>query len=291
MPKVSVIIPTHDRPDLVAGAVSSVLHQTYYDLELFVIDVGVRARAKNALAPFMSDPRFHYVENPIELRGGAARNIGASLAQGDYLAFLDDDDVWLPEKLAIQMKALDHAPSDVGFSFTAVTNDFGGGKEEATLIEDGVRDYGEISYVRFKGFLTVTLVIRRDVFNAVGGFDEQLPSHQDPELILRIAQKWKGLGINRPLVRVNMQAGHEHVGGSVIRRIMGREMLIAKHLPEFEKRPNILAKHYFWLGLRCREVGQMKKAKAYFLKAAWISKNPRYLFHALRVWRKTDVVS
>jgi glycosyltransferase involved in cell wall biosynthesis len=284
-PKVSVIIPTHDRPELVPGAVRSVFAQTFKDIEIIVVDVGVKSRAKEVLVEFLSDSRFRYVEHPTELLGGAARNVGAKLATGEYLAFLDDDDEWLPEKLEMQMNALNNASRKAGFCFSAVVNDYGEGKQIISRTDDGEKDLSEIAYSRMKGFLTVTLIIRKTVFDEVGGFDEALPSHQDPELILRIAQKWTGVGVNKPLVRVNMRSDHDSVGKSFTRRIRGREMVIAKHIRDFEKRPKVLARHYFQLGLWNRDSGEPQKAAEYFKKSVRLSGNPRYLYH----WMKTSL--
>lgn len=279
-PKISVIIPTHDRPDTVGAAVRSVLAQTWKDLELFVIDVGLKKRADTVLEEFTADPRFHHVKHPAELRGGAARNVGAQFAQGEWLAFLDDDDEWLPEKLEIQMKAILKASQEIGFCFSGVINDFGE-KQEVTHVPLGEQDLSELSYARFKGFLTVTLMIRRDVYREVGGFDESLPSHQDPELILRIAQRWKGLGIDQPLVRVNMRPGRDHVGGDLGRRIEGRKMILQKHAAEYAMRPKVLARHWFQIGLWERERGNHKAAGVAMKNAFRIDPTARHLAHLL----------
>jgi len=222
MPTVSVIIPTHNRPDLIIRAAESVLRQTYTDLELIVVDDGLVNRAQEHIAS-LHDARVRYIAHEKEQGGSAARNTGIRAAQGGYIAFLDDDDEWLPNKLELQMNAFLNAPSDAGFCFTAVTNCFQH-EERATTVPDGIADYHELALGYPKGFLTVTLVVKQHVFRDVGMFDESLPSHQDPDLIIRISKKYKGLGINQPLVRVTMTA-RESIGSNAHRRIAGREML------------------------------------------------------------------
>ncbi len=278
MPKVSIIIPTHNRPDLIGGAVRSVFAQTYQDWELIVVDVGLKERAKEVLHEYFSDPRFRYIESPQELPGGAARNVGAQQAKGEYLAFLDDDDEWVHEKLALQMEQFLNASEKVGFSFTGATLCYET-KEVVTHVKEGVHDFYQIALLRFKGFLTVTLVIKKEAFLSIGGFDEQLPSHQDPELILRLTKKWLGLGIDRPLTRVNAKTRGDSIGGNLTKRILGREMLIEKHKQEYLAHPKALAKHYFWLGLWCRDAGQQQKTKEYFRKAFLTFPHPRYFLH------------
>ena len=198
-------------------------------------------------------------------------------AQGEFVAFLDDDDEWLPEKLSIQMSAIEAAPQDVGFCFSSVINVLSD-HEEITQVEDGIFDFSQIVLTRFKGFLTSTLVVRKTVLDEVGGFDASLPSHQEPELILRITHKYRGVGINHPLVRMNMTP-HEHIGGDINRRITGKELVLQKHAALYAKHPRALAKQYFWLALWYRDSGQLTKAKAYFWKAFCLSRNPRYFMH------------
>lgn len=281
VPKVSVVIPTYNRPELVARSVRSVLAQTYQDIEIIVVDDGDKVRSKEVVEGF-HDPRVIYVVNdPPRQGGGKSRNIGIAHARGEWVAFQDDDDEWLPEKLAIQMEAFKDAPADVGFCFTAVVNDLGD-KELVTTVTPGVYDYRDVALRRLKGFLTVTLLFRKHVLKEVGGFDETLPSHQEPELMIRVTRQYRGLGINQPLVRVNMTP-HEHVGGDLARRIRGREIILEKHATLYAGHNETLAYHYFQLGLWCRDSGQNVKARQYFVKAFTLSWRPRYLVHAFLV--------
>ncbi|MDO8521042.1 MAG: glycosyltransferase family A protein [bacterium] len=278
MPKVSIVIPTCNRLDLLPRAIRSVLAQTYQDFEIIVVDDGTKERADVVVAGF-SDPRTRYIKNETSLGGGGARNRGIKEARGEYIALLDDDDEWLPDKLRTQMNVFEAAPQDVGFCFSSVTNVFSD-HEETTHVEDGIFDFSQIVLTRFKGFLTSTLVVRTAVFAEMGGFDESLPSHQEPELIIRFTRKYRGIGINQPLVRMNMTP-HEHIGGDIHRRIRGKELVLQKHAALYAKYPHALAKQYFWLALWYRDSGQMVKAKGYFWKAFRLSGNPRYFGHWL----------
>ena len=209
---VTVIIPTFNRPELLRRSLKSVLGQTYSNIEIIVVDDGDRERAQGVVEE-IGDSRVRYVANdPPRRGGGATRNAGIKLAKGEWIAFQDDDDEWLPEKLALQIEAMKTAPPDVGFCFTAVIDDYGDRQSEST-VRPGVVDYCDIALRSFAGFLTVTLLFPAHILREVGGFDETLPSHQDPELIIRVTRKYLGLGINTPLVRVNMSA-HERIGGS-----------------------------------------------------------------------------
>ena len=279
MPKVSVIIPTCNRPELLSRAIKSVLNQTYQDFELIVVDDGDEKLAEDVVRQF-NNHRIKYIKHSEQKGGSAARNTGIKAAQGEFIAFLDDDDEWLPEKLEIQMTRFENTPREVGFCFSAVKNIYGD-HEEDSKVKDGIDDCHELALRRLKGFLTVTLIIKRYVFDEVGMFDERLPSHQEPDLMIRVSKKFKGLGINKPLVRVSMSCSYEHVGGSIKRRIAGREIILSKYADEYEKRPEVLAYHYFQLGLWYRDDGQKNKAKEYFKKAWQTNFKFRHFFHYL----------
>ncbi len=219
MPKISVIIPTHNRPELLKKAVASVEAQTYRDFELIVID-------------------------DVDSRGGGwARNQGIRKAKGEYLAFLDDDDEWMPDKLKIQMEQFEKTSQEVGFCFSVVTKIYDN-HEENTYVPSGIVDCTLLGLEGFKFFLNVTLIIKKSVIDDVGIFDENFVSHQESDLIIRITRKYKGLGIDEPLVRVSMKSGYEKIGYDIEKRIAGRMMILEKHIEEFQKNPEILSRHH-----------------------------------------------
>src|SRR3989344_7407753 len=278
MPKISIIIPTCNRPLLLTRAIRSVLTQTYQDFEVIVVDDGLKERAENVVAAF-GDPRIRSIKNETSLGGGGARNRGIREAHTEFIAFLDDDDEWLPEKLSVQMEQLANTPPDVGFCFTGARIETDDGVDVTTAIE-GINDLSTIALLRFKGFLTTTLIVKRAVFDDIGLFDESLPSHQEAELVLRMTRKYKGLGIDRPLVVMNMHP-HDHIGANLSRRIKGKELVLKKHAALYTKHPRALAQQYFWLALWCRDSQQMEKAKEYFWKAFRLSWSLRYGMHLL----------
>ncbi len=282
-------MPTANRPALLKRAIQSALLFAPPDTEIIVVDDGQKERAQDVVSGF-GDSRIHYVPHETARGGSAARNTGIKVAQGEFIAFLDDDDEWLPEKMQKQFVPFADTPHEVGFSVTGVLN-VGDSGEMISEGPDGTADFLPILLTRFKAFLTSTLIVKKYVFDEIGGFDETLPSHQESDLLLRIAQKYKGFGVPEPLVRMNMQSARgEHIGGNLPRRIKGREMLLVKHKDLYRAHPTLLAKHYFWLGLWCRDAGEMAKAKKYFLKAFTLTWNPRYLGHYLVVFYKKDFV-
>lgn len=277
MPKVSVVIPTHNRPEMLKRSVASVVAQTYSDWELIVVDDGLQERAQAIVASF-GDERIRYIPHEKERGGSVARNTGIRAARSAFIAFQDDDDEWVPEKLEVQMKLFTNTSDDIGFCFSAVINVFDD-HSERTHVPDGIDDYAELSLASSKNFLTVTLVFKRPVLDAIGYFDESLPSHQETDLIIRAAAKYKGLGIDQPLVMVNLRSGYERTGGKLERRIAGREMIIKKHRAALERYPEHLAFHYFRLGLFYRDNGNYQEARRRFRNAWRTNFVPRYFLH------------
>ena len=280
IPTVSIVIPTYKRPQLLSRAIDSVLAQTFTDFEVIVVDDDPAGSAEPIVRAY-TDARVQYLKNEGVHGGSAARNTGIRAARAEYIAFLDDDDMWVPEKLEIQVAAFRDVSSDVGFCVTGVRAVSEKG-EVITHVEGGVHDFSEIALVRFKGFLTITLFIRKSVFEDVGLFDEEMPSHQEAELIMRVTRKYRGLGIDKPLAIANMFK-HEQIGGNIFRRIQGRLLVLEKHTGLYASRPDALAKHYFWLGLQYRTVRHLATARSYFWKAFLLTKKPRYAAHAFYV--------
>ncbi len=182
MTTVSAIIPTFNRAGMVGEAVASVLSQTFADLELLVVDDGSTDDTAEELSRFR-DPRLTVRRTPN--RGvSAARNMGIAMARGRFVAFLDSDDLWLPEKLARQMAFMErtgHAASQT--QETWLRRGRRVNPRRVHLKKDG--DF-------FQSALALCLVspssvmIQKEFLNRVGGFDENLAACEDYDLWLRM---------------------------------------------------------------------------------------------------------
>jgi glycosyltransferase involved in cell wall biosynthesis len=277
MAQVSVVIPTANRDLLLKRAIESVLAQSFQDFEIIVVNDGASDDTKRTIELF-ADQRISYYKNETRKGGAGTRNVGIHAAKAPLIAFLDDDDRWEKNKLELQMAALTHAENDVVFCFSSVKNIFDS-TSHITSVKEGTHNYLEIALSKFNGFLTSTLLVKKTALLDVGSFDESFPSHQEPDLIIRLSKKYRGIGINQPLVEMNVTTGHEHIGSKLERRILGRTMLLKKHFDLFSKNPKVLAKHYFRIGLWNRDLGQMIEAESYFTKAWRTSFSLLYFSH------------
>jgi glycosyltransferase involved in cell wall biosynthesis len=203
MPAVSVILPTLTRLDFLRRAIESVLAQTYEDFEIVVVVDG----PSPDVAAFVSshpDRRLRLVQR--ERNGGvaAARNSGLEAAHGRYVALLDDDDIWLPEKLARQVPLLD-AGADVVHSLVYVAD--GDGNVYDAPTQRGFRLFREVAaagypYVwllRRSSYQIGTFVIRRTCFDEVGGFDAELAPMDDLDLVHRLRRRFSLVLVDEPL--------------------------------------------------------------------------------------------
>lgn len=198
MPTVSVVMTLYNSERFIGEAIHSALAQSHRDLEIIVIDDGSTDGSAEIAKGFGSAIRYVYQEN-----SGAARstNNGVRLSSGPYIAFLENDDVWLPDKVAQQVSVLEANPGAgaVNCDLRYITED---GVVEEELIKGYCPDepYSEL-FLKGFNFMLSALLVRREVFEATGGFDEgfQAAGLQDVEWYARLMQVADVHYIPRPL--------------------------------------------------------------------------------------------
>ncbi|MGF1606306.1 MAG: glycosyltransferase family 2 protein [Rhodothalassiaceae bacterium] len=199
-PAVSVIIPTYDRPQALARAIDSVLGQSFADFELLVIDDGGKAETQALLAHY-TDARLAVLRQPGNLGVAAARNRGMRAARGRYLAFLDDDDVWMPDKLARQVALLDQASEQVGLVYTGAENALAGGRTSRFHPTEEGALYSRMLVCNLLHGAPSSALMRRDLVARVGFFDEDLPAIEDYDFWLRLCRVSEIACLPEPLIR------------------------------------------------------------------------------------------
>ena len=196
MPTVSVIIHTYNNEKFIAETVESVLNQTYKDYEIIVVDDGSVDGTRDALMPYMQKIRYHYKEN-----GGiaSAKNAGISLSETEFIAFLDHDDLWVPDKLQLQMEHFNENPQ-IGLVYAKYTS-FRDGKELRTKPEKGYSGW-IFKELLSKSFIqTSTVVVKRECLDAVGPYDETFSLGDEYDMFLRIARKFQCGFVDKGLTR------------------------------------------------------------------------------------------
>ena len=196
MPRVSAIIPTYNRKAFVLEAIGSVLKQTYGDYELIVVDDGSEDGTGETLQQYGEKLRYAYQANQGVSK---ARNHGIELAEGEFIAFLDSDDLWLPEKLKIQVAYMDEHP-EAQICYT-----------DEIWIRRGVRVNPRKKHAKYSGEIYAkclplciispsSALMRRELFEEVGTFDPSFPVCEDYDLWLRVTARFPVFFISQKLI-------------------------------------------------------------------------------------------
>lgn len=187
---VTVVIPTYNRRQFIGETVDSVLAQTYRDLEVIVVDDGSTDGTEDLLKErYGNEPRFRYIWQENAERA-VARNTGIKAARGEFVAFLDSDDLWLPAKLELQIQYFAR-DSQLVMVHTGFSSLYENGTTVSLILENKIyRQRNIFGQMVFENFVSSpTPLVRRWVLDSIGGFNEdrQLICFEDWELWIRIA--------------------------------------------------------------------------------------------------------
>jgi O-antigen biosynthesis protein len=262
---VGAIVPTRDRSSVVS-AVRSALAQSYARLEVCIVDDG--STTPVGLPPDLaSDPRVRLERVDRSIGPGAARNLGVERTRAPLLAFLDDDDEWLPDKLARQVEVLRRSAHDVAAVDCGWELVDGVGRTISRVTTDPNRDLRRL-LLEDACIPTTAVVLRRSAFTAVGGFDARLPRMEDWDLWLRIADRYSVATVPEILVRRGTHPGrsiHELALRSrleMLQRLTPR--LAAVPIGEREK---VAFRHRLDLGTNLARAGHRRRAVGVYAKA------------------------
>lgn len=281
-PRVSVVIPYHNREDTITDAVQTVLDQDFADLEVIVVD-DASTDDTTALLEGMDDPRLRLTSNPGPRGPSATRNHGVAMSDAPWIAFQDSDDIWLPGKLSAQMARLEGSDYVAAYCGMLIKADahpktpVQGRHPDRTLTPlegDILPSLTAGSYIS-----TQMLVVRRDVFRAVGGFDEDLAALVDWELMLRVAQRGPVAFIDDDLV-VQRMSGNS-ITRSSLKRLGAQKYVLDKHADLLARYPASLARHHHRLAGGYRMFGKWRAAARHAQRAyAATPDNLRYRLNA-----------
>ena len=203
-PRISVIIPVYNAARYLEETLASVFAQTYRDYEVIVVNDGSTDESALVLAPYARDGRIRYLDQ-ANAGVAAARNRALREAGGELVAFLDADDLWLPEKLEKQVHLLTRQPG-VGLVYADLVNFYPGGDEAYSLFQVKQPAAGWVLDRLFYGNFvpTPTVVVRLAVLKEVGLFDESIQINEDVDLFLRLAERCEFAYVDEVLVRRRM---------------------------------------------------------------------------------------
>lgn len=226
---ISIIIPTYARPTNLVRAIKSAVNQTYKNIEIIVVDDnGLGTPQQKAtellLKNYIDNNVIKYIKHDINKNGSAARNTGFAQSKGEYIAYLDDDDEFLPTKLQCQLTVLQTLDKTWGGCYCNTTLiDKDGNKTVYPCQKSGDLTVDMLLEKAF--FNTSTLLLRRDVIEELHGFDESYQRHQDWEFLIRFFRKYK-----LKLVDENGSLLNRYTADSTAfsKRINGKNIIILK---------------------------------------------------------------
>jgi glycosyltransferase involved in cell wall biosynthesis len=254
-PRVSVVIPTYRRPVELKRALESVLSQDFTDIEILVVDdnpPGTPGReATTRLLESLEGPLVH-IPTEGSLGGAGARNVGIEQARGEYVAFLDDDDMWLPGKLRLQMELMESLPKtvcSVDTGFYEIDETRGTKKQVRPALRGEIFDD---LLVKHKGRAPKlsSMLCRTAALREIGMFDASLPARQDLDLYLRLARKYSFEFLEDPLV-IKYVHENDRITANVTSKIRAFDLFYRKYREDFLIRPRLhrifLRKRALWL--------------------------------------------
>jgi glycosyltransferase involved in cell wall biosynthesis len=255
---VSVVIPTRDRPELLALTLRSVLWQEAVHAEILVVDDGV-GQGTDTLLRQVADRRVRLLRNAGPPGVSGARNSGIAAATGDWISFLDDDDLWAPSKLAAQLTVADR--TGAGWVYAGdVTCD------QDLRVRSGAPPPSPeqvVSELRRHNAVPAgasNVMVRREVVDTVGRFDSQLRTSEDWDLWLRLAATGLPACVPRPLVALRMHGGM--ASRAVDRMLADIEIIAHRHRIPVDR-----PRHQRWAAWMCLEDGRRSVALRHYARA------------------------
>lgn len=234
---VSAVIPTYKRPDKLDVAIKSVLQQTYPHIEVIVVDdndpdTEGRKLTEEKMAQFNDEPRVKYIKHERNKNGSAARNTGARAANGEYVAFLDDDDEYLPRKIETQLEALKGRGEEWACCYSKYATRKAGGK----AVKSSEHREGNLYLDALARNLWIAsgsnLLVRKTAFFDINGFDESFIRNQDIEFLTRLLKKYKIAYASYCGLIVNIHYNHSY---------FDEEDITQQYLKRFESYVNELS--------------------------------------------------
>ena len=285
MKLISVILPTYNREKLLKNAIHSVLNQTHSNLELIIIDDNSSDNTQILIKSF-NDKRINYIKNNKNLRAPSCRNIGISASTGDFIAFLDDDDEWYPNKLEEQIKLF--KKESIGLVYSTTDLFFENyNLSYPTKPQKRGYIYNDILINNYIG-ATPSVIIRKEALKTLKVsnneyFDTNFPARQDYDLWIRLCKRWDVDYVSSSLVKQNYRNNLERISSDLNNHISAHKMLNEKYKVDInsmlsnQQIKDRLINQVLFLAAQAIKISNIKLAQKYYLNA-FIKKKSLKLF-------------
>lgn len=247
---ISVIMPTYNRGYIIENAIQSVIGQTYSNWELIIVDDASADNTEEVINR-IGESRIIYIKNEENRGADYSRNRGCLAAKGKYLAFLDSDNYWTSNKLEKQIRVLADSDDDVAFVFCSVEiwDEEKRDEEKRRVIPELCFDINDLKErLRRNNIVdTNTVLMRKEVFEKVGGFDEEMPRLQDWELFFRTTVEYQYSAEFIPEVMAYGALQSNSIGRDNSRYQDAMMLFMEKHINYLESKDII---HFIWFFYR-----------------------------------------
>lgn len=275
---VSVIIPTYKRKlEVVKKAIDSVMMQTYQNIEIIVVDDNEKNYHESTIIKkhiaMIDSKKIKYIDYGENRGANYARNIGIEASSGEYIAFLDDDDEWLPEKIMLQVEKIsDNLDDNIGmiycpYNFIILDKNNKIIKEKTHKKLEKGYIFDKLIQENFIGS-TSCVLIKKECFNMVGKFNVDMPASQDYELYLRISKNYNIDYISEPMLNYYIH-GNERISNNPQKKLDALLKILEIYKEEYIG--NRTALNYKYLNLAyCYALKKNDKLKTqYYIKAVF----------------------
>ncbi len=267
-PLISCVVPTHNRAAKLIKAIESVLAQTYQNFEILVVDDQSADKTKEVVELMTErDPRIIYLYNPNK-GANNARNFGIQHAKGQYIAMLDDDDLWMKTKLRKQLDVMRLLDSKYGVVYCTFARKKASGKirrrhpSRFSFIKNG----DILNRLLKRNFITTsTLFIKAEVFEKCGMFNPRYKSFQDWELLTRIARDYHFYYLDEILV--NVYESNDSITLDKKGRVITKYMHLKQFMDLYKNKPRLLSGRYSSLGFTLYKLKRYGFARKFLLRS------------------------
>jgi glycosyltransferase involved in cell wall biosynthesis len=230
-PLVTVVLPTYNRPEFLVQAVQTVSEQTYESIELVIVDDHSSTPAREVLAAesITSSLRINHQRHDTNRGANAARNTGIRCANGQFIAFLDDDDEWAPEKIERQVETFQRTGDDTGVVYTWIEYVYGSTGEKNTKTSTISGDVTEKLLTGESVAEFSAIMVRSDVVDEAGLPDERFASWQDRDWYIRLSRHCEFHPVKELLTVRHMDHGDQITSDFETKRDVSFPLFVKKH--------------------------------------------------------------
>ena len=274
-PLISVIMPCYNGEKFIGEAIESVINQTYKNWELIIVDDDSTDKSEEIVKQYLLDNRIQYIQHKKNKGIPSARNTGIKKSNGEFIALLDDDDMWIPSKLAIQLEEFQKSKDVFGLVFgnIRVINSGGCIIHEAESLKINLENLSKEDVIRnlflYNFISSITAMFKSECITEVGGFNEEITwGGDDYDLWLRLANRFKFAYINKVL---GIKRVHNDNYSQTERMIKGEIQLINSIVKKYtflnKYKQKKIAQELCQLGRYKQLIGNFVEAKKIYLKA------------------------